>query len=167
MHGTTFVYYSRFAVATNLRGRGLSQSSCSCYSGTAPFQDGKQSQMHLHGFSSAIATKETSPGLGGYATCRFLVLADGLCVCEAQTTKTNRHSIHYVTLAVSLIFIPDAPDAPPVCPFCPSSLPPLLLLTFCRLLSFVAPPSDALRFTLTSNVPTDNTPTRFTSPKSH
>ena len=50
----------------------------SCYSETAPFQDGKQSQMHSHGFSSAIATTETSPGLRGYATCRSLVLADGL-----------------------------------------------------------------------------------------
>ena len=78
MHGTTFVSYSQFAVAVNLRGRGLSQSSRSCYSETAPFQDSKQSQIHLHGFSSAIATTETSPGLGGYATCRFLVLADGL-----------------------------------------------------------------------------------------
>ena len=78
MHGTTFASYSRFAVAANLRGRGLSQSSPSCYSETAPFQDGKQSQLHSHGFYSPIATTETSPGLGGYATCRFLVLADGL-----------------------------------------------------------------------------------------
>ena len=96
MHGTTFVSYSRFAVAANLRGRGLSQSSCSCYSETAPFQDGKQSQMHSHGFSSAIATTKTSPGLGGYATCRFLVLADGLPAqfitaaageCDKKTVK--------------------------------------------------------------------------------
>ena len=64
-HGTTFISYSRFAVAANLRGRGLSQSSCSCYLETAPFQDGKQSQMHSYGFSSAIATTETSPGFGG------------------------------------------------------------------------------------------------------
>ena len=78
MHGTTFVSYSPFAVAANLRGRGLSQSSPSCYSETAPFQDGKQSQMHSHGFYLTIAATETSPGLGGYATCRFLVLADGL-----------------------------------------------------------------------------------------
>ncbi len=78
MHRTTFVSYSQSAAAANLRGRSLSQSSRSCYSETAPFQDGKQSQMHSHGFSSAIATTETFPGLGGYATCRFLVLADGL-----------------------------------------------------------------------------------------
>ena len=36
MHGTTFVLYSRFAVAANLRGRSLSQSSPPCYSETAP-----------------------------------------------------------------------------------------------------------------------------------
>ena len=63
MHGTTFVSYSRFAVAANLGGRDLSQSSPSCYSETAPFQDGKQSQMHSHGFYSMIATTKTSPGL--------------------------------------------------------------------------------------------------------
>ncbi len=62
-----------------LRGRGLSQFSPSCYSETAPFQDGKQSQMLSHGFYLTIATTETSPGMGGYATCHFLVLADGLC----------------------------------------------------------------------------------------
>ena len=78
MHGTTFVSYSRFAIAANLRGRGLSQFSPSCYSETAPFQDGEQLQIHSHDFYLTIATMETSPGLGDYATCRFLVLADGL-----------------------------------------------------------------------------------------
>ncbi len=78
MHGTKFVSYSRFAVAANLRGRGLSQSNPSSSSETAPFQDGKQLQMHSRGFSSTIATTETSPGSGGYAACRFLVLTDGL-----------------------------------------------------------------------------------------
>ena len=92
MHGTTFVSYSQFAVAANLRGRGLSQSSRSSYSETAPFQDGKQSRIHLHGFSSAIATTETSPGLGGYATCRFLVLADGL-YCLIDYCHTQKMAI--------------------------------------------------------------------------
>ena len=49
----------------------LRRISPSCYSETASFQDGKQSQMHSHGFYSTIATTETSTGLGGYATCRF------------------------------------------------------------------------------------------------
>ena len=92
MHGTTFVSYSQFAVAANLRGRGLSQSSRSCYSETAPFQDGKQSQMHSHGLSSAIATTETSPGLGGYATCRFLMLADGLGVELSTPRNCSAHA---------------------------------------------------------------------------
>ena len=104
MHGTTFVSYSRLAVAANLRGRGLSQSSPSCYSETASFQDGKQSQMHSHGFYLTIATTETFPGLGGYATCRFLVLADGLyllfvCVCLSL-------SVCFVSMFVCLSVCP-------------------------------------------------------------
>ena len=71
MQGTTSVSYSQFAAAANLRGRGLSQSSPSCYSETAPFQDGKQSQMHSCGFSSAVATTETSPGLGATQLVAF------------------------------------------------------------------------------------------------
>ena len=68
MHGTKSVSYSRFAAAANLRGCGLSQSNPSSYSETAPFQDGKQSEMHSRGFASTIATTETSPGSGGGAT---------------------------------------------------------------------------------------------------